>query len=116
MLLAQGVREQQLFTTEEAVELLTRAPAQLYGLTGRGTLNEGAIADIVVFDEATVGSDPLATTWDLPAGAQRLCAGATGIPHVIVGGQEIVRDGEITNVLSGQVLRSGRDTSTSSLS
>jgi N-acyl-D-aspartate/D-glutamate deacylase len=114
-LLAAMVREHGLLTTEEAVHLLTQAQAQLYGLKDRGILTEGAIADVVVFDEATVGSDQLSTRADLPAGAERLYAGASGIEHVLVNGRPIVKGREFTGERPGSVLRSGRDTVTPSL-
>ena len=97
---------------EEAVRLLTDVPAKLYGLEGRGRLAEGAIADVVVFDPATVASGPVYTRHDLPGGAGRLYADAIGIEHVIVNGVEIVRGGKHTGALPGTILHSGRDTET----
>ena len=52
---------------------------------------------------------------DLPAGASRLYAEAEGVDHVVVGGVPIVRDGAHTGALPGQVIRSGRDTRTVTL-
>jgi N-acyl-D-aspartate/D-glutamate deacylase len=52
------------------------------------------------------------TRYDLPAGAGRLYAEATGIKSVIVGGVEACRDGTATGATPGLVLRSGRDTET----
>jgi N-acyl-D-aspartate/D-glutamate deacylase len=46
----QGVRQRNLLRIEEAVRLITSVPAERFGLTGRGRLEEGACADIVVFD------------------------------------------------------------------
>ena len=54
-MLAEAVRKRGLLATEEAVSLLTNAQARLYGLTDRGRLGEGWCADIVVFDESTIG-------------------------------------------------------------
>ena len=56
MLLSESVRERGLFTIEEAVRQLTDVPARLYGLRGRGRIEAGAIADIVVLDPERVGS------------------------------------------------------------
>jgi N-acyl-D-aspartate/D-glutamate deacylase len=107
-----NARKRELIPLEEAVRLLTDVPAKLYGLTGRGRLAEGACADVVVFDPATVASGPVHLRHDLPAGAGRLYADAIGIEHVIVNGVEIVRGGKHTGALPGTILHSGRDTQT----
>jgi N-acyl-D-aspartate/D-glutamate deacylase len=109
-LLQRGVREHQLLSTEQAVHLLTDVPARLYGLHERGRLRAGAPADVVVFDEDRIASEPIHTRFDLPGGAGRLYAAANGIGHVLVNGTEIVRDGELSEQRPGRVLRSGRDT------
>ncbi len=114
-LLGIGVRREGLLGLEEAVRLLTDAPARLYGLRDRGRIEEGAWADLVVFDEATVAPRPVRLVDDLPGGSERLTGGADGIGHVFVSGQEIVRDGQCTDARPGRVLRSGRDTDTPSL-
>ncbi|MFI5040786.1 MAG: amidohydrolase family protein [Acidimicrobiales bacterium] len=114
-LLAFGVRERGLLTTEEAVRLLTAVPADLYGLRDRGRLVEGAHADVVVFDEDTVGPDEVSTRFDLPGGAGRLYAGSRGVDHVLVNGASIVAGGAINGATPGTLLRSGRDTATPSM-
>ena len=85
---------------------------RLYGLRGRGRLAPGCHADVVVFDEREIGCGPTYTRNDLPAGAGRLYADASGIAHVLVNGVEILRGGEATGAMPGTVLRSGRDTDT----
>jgi N-acyl-D-aspartate/D-glutamate deacylase len=110
--LSNAVRERRLFTLEEGVRELTDAPARLYGLRHRGRVAEGWIADLVVFDPDTVGSEPARARYDMPGGACRLYAASRGIAHVFVNGREVVRDDEMTGDLAGTVLRSGRDTET----
>jgi N-acyl-D-aspartate/D-glutamate deacylase len=104
------VRGRGLLATEEAVRLLTTAPADLYGLRDRGMLREGGWADVVVFDEDRIGSGPLHTRGDLPGGAQRLFAEATGVAAVLVNGAPVVEHGEVVDGRPGRVLRSGTDT------
>jgi N-acyl-D-aspartate/D-glutamate deacylase len=106
------VRERQLIRLEEAVRQLTSVPARLYGLRDRGVLSEGARADIVVLDPTAIAHGPERTRNDLPGGASRLYADADGVEHVLVNGTEIVRRGELTGARPGQLLRSGRDTTT----
>src|SRR5581483_952357 len=110
--LQEAVRELGLLPIEEAVHLLTGAPARLYGLHGRGVIAEGAHADVLVVDPDRVGSEEVATRFDLPGGAGRLYAAATGIDEVLVGGVTIAAGGRYTGERPGRVLRSGRDTVT----
>ncbi len=84
-----AVREYDLMPLEEAVHLVTQVPAEFYGLRDRGTLAEGALADVVVFDPATIDTQPVEMRYDLPGGAGRLVADAVGVDHVLVNG---VRD------------------------
>ena len=111
-LLGDGVRARGLLSWEEAVHQLTEVPARLYGLRDRGRLAEGCWADVVVFDPGRVGHGPERTRDDLPGGASRLYAEATGIEHVLVNGTELVHQGAFTGARPGRVLRSGRDTDT----
>ena len=110
--LAHGVREFGVVTIEDAIRLLTDVPAQLYGLNGRGRIADGYSADLVLFDADTVGYGPERTRDDLPGGASRLYAEATGVVRVYVNGSPIVVDGQFTEARPGALLRSGRDTST----
>ncbi|OHV31545.1 MULTISPECIES: N-acyl-D-amino-acid deacylase family protein [Pseudofrankia] len=115
VLLAEGVREHGVISLEEGVAMLTSVPADLYGLVGRGRLTVGSWADVVILDPATVGSGPVHTRFDLPGGAGRLYAEATGIDRVLVGGADAVVDGEFTAARAGALLRGGRDTRTVAL-
>ncbi len=105
-------REHDLIDVEEAVHLITDVQARLYGIRERGRIAEGWFADLVLFDEATVGPEPVYTRHDLPAGAGRLYSGAEGIERVFVNGVEIVTGKELTGDNPGTLLRSGRDTET----
>jgi N-acyl-D-aspartate/D-glutamate deacylase len=109
------VREHEVLGLEEAVHLLTNVPARLYGIAGRGRIEVGSFADIIVFDPDTVGASPPVTQYDLPGGAGRLYSEAVGIDHVVVNGEEIIRGGDFTDRRPGRLLRSGFDTRTPSL-
>jgi N-acyl-D-aspartate/D-glutamate deacylase len=113
--LSEVVRERSLLRLEEAVEMMTDRPARHYGLRERGRIAPGWHADLVVFDPATVGSEPASVVCDLPGGGERLIAGSRGIARVFVAGEEVVSNGVITHRRPGKVLRSGTDTETVSL-
>ncbi len=52
--LGRYVREEGLLPLEAAVRKMTSLPAERFGLTGRGRVVEGAFADLVLFDAATI--------------------------------------------------------------
>ena len=107
--LLEVARDHALLGVEEAVHMITQVPAEFYGLRDRGVLREGAKADVVVFDPATVGSTDVTMRYDLPGGAGRLVADALGIEHVLVNGGAVVDGGVLTATRSGAVLRAGTD-------
>ncbi len=110
--LAQAVRQRGLLSWEEAVHLITDVPARYFGLRGRGRVEAGMWADLVLFDPNEIDAEPIRSRSDLPGGVERLYSGARGVPFVLVNGTAIVRDGRDTGATPGRVLRSGRDTDT----
>jgi N-acyl-D-amino-acid deacylase len=94
--LGRYVRELGVISLEEAVRRMTSAPADRLGFAGRGRIAEGAIADVTVFDPATVIDR---ATFEQPHQYP------VGIPHVFVGGVAVVRDGEVSGMRPGQILR-----------
>jgi N-acyl-D-aspartate/D-glutamate deacylase len=111
-LIARAVRERNLLPLEEAVHLLTGAPADLYGLHDRGRVAVGRCADLQVFDPATMGPGPVAMRFDLPGGAGRVYGEAVGVHHVVVNGVPCVEHGALLPARPGRLLRSGVDTHT----
>ena len=105
------VREREAFTLEEGIHMLTQRPAQVFGITDRGTLEEGKPADVVIFDADEVGHLGKRRVHDLPGGADRIISDAKGIDAVIVNGTVIRRDGvdqvEAGPGLPGALLRNG---------
>ena len=104
-LLSHWVRNEQAFSLEEGVRMLTLEPAQRWGLHDRGVVQQGRVADLVVFDPDTIAPDIPHAATDLPAGAKRLIQHATGVHATVVGGQTLLIDGEHTGALPGKVLR-----------
>ncbi|MCE7882793.1 MAG: D-aminoacylase [Actinobacteria bacterium ATB1] len=110
--LADTIRGRRLLGLEQAVRLMTDVPARLFGLRGRGRVEEGWQADLVLFDPDRVGCGPVRKVADLPADSERLHAVSEGLRAVWVNGSLSVVDGRETGALAGTVLRSGRDTET----
>jgi N-acyl-D-aspartate/D-glutamate deacylase len=111
-LLADCLRGRRLATLERAVQMLTQAPAELFGLVDRGTIAEGGHADLVVFDPETVGAENARLVEDLPGGSARLTAQSEGVVRVYVAGVATVEGGKATGATPGRILRSGTDTVT----
>ncbi len=110
--LADCIRGRQLVPVEQAVRMMTSAPASLFGLRDRGELRVGAYADVVIFDPAVIDSEDATLVKDLPGDSSRLTAGSRGVQRVLVNGVAIVVGGVATGAVPGTVLRSGRDTHT----
>jgi dihydroorotase/N-acyl-D-amino-acid deacylase len=94
-LLAEYVRDQHVFTLEEAVRKMTSLPADRLGLADRGILRQGMKADVVVFDPATVQD---MANYENPAQYSK------GIAWVLVNGTPAVANAKPTDALAGQVL------------
>jgi dihydroorotase/N-acyl-D-amino-acid deacylase len=95
-ILGRYVREQKLFTLEEAVRKMSSAVATRLGLRDRGLLREGMFADVVVFDDATIID--LATP-EKPHQISR------GVEQVFVNGVQVLKDGKHTGATPGRVLK-----------
>jgi len=105
-LLGRWVRERQVLSLEEGIRRLTSVPATLFGIPKRGRIAPGLVADLTIFDPATVDAKDPEYVWDLPGGGKRFVAKATGIKATIVSGQILYQDGEYQGGLPGKVLRS----------
>ena len=114
-LLGEGVRKRTLLSLEEGIRLITSAPADAFGLKGKGRIAAGADAGLVVTDPDSVGCGPIEMCDDLPGGETRIYAESTGIEHVIVNGMPVATSNEPMGRKGGKVLRGGRDTYTVAL-
>ena len=89
------VRQRGVLRLEEAIRKMTSLAARRFGLTDRGTLETGKCADLVVLDPEAVRDATFAQPKQYP----------TGIPHVMVGGAWVIRDGTFTGKLPGLLAR-----------
>jgi N-acyl-D-amino-acid deacylase len=89
------VREKKIIRLEEAIRKMTSLPAQRFRFTERGLIRPGMWADIVVFDEKTVGDQ---ATFEKPH------AYSSGFSAVLVNGQVVIENGKHTGIKSGQVI------------
>ena len=94
--LGEYVRERGVLTLEDAVRKMTSLPADHMGMSERGVLSEGMMADIVVFDPETVVDR---STFQDPHQYPE------GIDFVIINGIVVVDDGVFSDVRAGRVLR-----------
>jgi N-acyl-D-amino-acid deacylase len=95
-ILGHYVRERGVLTLEEAVRRFTSLAAARMGLDDRGVLKAGLVADITVFDPATVSDH---ATFEEPVQT------SVGIRHVLVNGVPVLRDGQPTGARPGRALR-----------
>ena len=103
-LLGHWVRDRGIFPLEEAVRRLTAMPADVYGITDRGRLVPGAVADVTCFDPVRVASRAPERVADLPGGAERLIVRADGIAQVLIGGVPFLEDGVWTGAYPGRAI------------
>jgi N-acyl-D-amino-acid deacylase len=94
-ILGRYVREKGLVTLAEAVRKLTSQAARAFGFEGRGLVRPGYRANLVVFDPDTVADR---ATFEEPA------LFPVGVRDVLVGGEVVVREGEITRARPGKVI------------
>ena len=87
------VRETGTFTLAEGVRKLTGDPARMYRIPGRGKIEVGAHADLVLFDASRVGISSLKKQKDLPGGGTRMIRDPVGVHGVWVNGVQ-VHDGK----------------------
>jgi N-acyl-D-amino-acid deacylase len=99
-ILGQFVRDEAVIGLDEAIRKMTSAPAHRLALRDRGTLRDGALADMTIFDPARVRST---ATYEEPRRYP------DGIDYVIVNGEVVVERGAHTGARPGRALRRGRD-------
>jgi N-acyl-D-amino-acid deacylase len=104
-LLGYWVRDREEFTLEEAVRMITLAPALVWGFSDRGLVRPGMKADLNVFDPQKVGPAVPRLVDDLPAGGRRLDQRAEGFLATVVNGEATIEAGQRTGTTPGRLLR-----------
>ena len=89
------VRSRGVIPIEEAIRKMTSLPAKHFRFADRGLVEPGYAADLVLLDPSAVKDT---ATFEKPHGF------AAGIPHVFVNGVAVVKGGEHTGALPGQVM------------
>ncbi len=93
--IAKYVREEHTMSLEEAVRKMTSLAASRVGIMDRGILRPGMMADVVLFDPATIQD---VATYNDPLHYSR------GVKDVFVNGRPVVLDGKITEERPGRGL------------
>ncbi|NCY23676.1 MAG: D-aminoacylase [Alphaproteobacteria bacterium] len=96
------------FAMEELVRRQTSDTARAMGLTDRGVLRPGLLADINLIAEAELALPAPRMVHDLPSGGRRLLQPARGYRATIKRGVVTYRDGVATGALPGRLLRNDR--------
>ena len=94
--LGEFVRERRAMPVEDAVRKMTSACALRIGLKDRGLVREGFVADLAVWDDATIRDR---STYDEPL------VTAVGVSHVFVSGQLCLDNGTQTDATPGRALK-----------
>jgi dihydroorotase/N-acyl-D-amino-acid deacylase len=93
--LGKYVREEKVIPLEDAIRKMTSAVANRLSIPDRGILKEGMLADVVVFDPATVADR---ATYEKP---HQL---SVGIKEVFVNGVAVVHSGDVTGAKPGRIV------------
>lgn len=94
--LGKYVREEGVLTLEDAVRKMSSAVATRLGIRDRGLLRERYLADVILFDPATIGD--CATYED----SHQI---SLGVRDVWINGERVLRDGEHTGATPGRIVR-----------
>jgi N-acyl-D-aspartate/D-glutamate deacylase len=102
LVLTRHVRERGDLTLELAVRKLTADQADLLGMTDRGRIAEGCVADIAVFslDELHWAAENV--VHDVPGGNPRFTRAPGGYRYTLVNGIVVQEAGKATGILPGR--------------
>lgn len=88
------VFEDGVMTLEAAIRTMTSLPAEVMGMEDRGRIEEGMVADLVVFSDHFRDNATFTEPHQLSA----------GVVHLFVAGEAAIRDAGFTGVRAGRVL------------
>jgi len=94
------VREQKIFSLEEAIHRMSGLTARILGLPDRGVIAEGKKADLLILDPQDFGDT---ATYEEPVSR------AQGLEMVMVNGKIVSTGGEDRHLSAGEVLRLFRE-------
>ena len=96
--LALYVRQRRVIGLEFAIRSMTSLPATVFGMTDRGVIREGAMADLAIFDLDAIRDN---ATYAEPHNV------AAGMSWVLINGVPVIANGTFTDARPGKVLRKG---------
>lgn len=92
------VRDKKIINLEAAIKKMTLLPAEKISLTNRGRIQEGAFADLVIFDFATIKDN---STYTDPHHFP------SGIQYVLINGELVLEQEQLTGKMPGKWLKRG---------
>jgi N-acyl-D-aspartate/D-glutamate deacylase len=103
-LFSEFVRSSGSLSLEQAVKKITLDTANIWGLKGRGLLQEGFAADVVVFDPDHIARGEEQAVHDIPGTGMRYVRDAIGVNSVIVNGALAYDQNGYKEAHTGQVV------------
>jgi N-acyl-D-amino-acid deacylase len=95
-ILGKYVREDRVMRLEDAIRKMSSAVATRLFIKDRGLIREGYYADIIIFDQKTIGDR---ATFENPHQV------SVGVFHVFVNGTSVIKDGKHTDAKPGLIIR-----------
>ncbi len=94
------VLEDKILSMEQAIKAATSMPAGMIGISDRGSIQKGQIADIVIFDPETISD---IASFNEPHQY------STGVEYLLIRGDLVIENGEYNGKLAGKPLRINKD-------
>jgi len=95
-ILGHFVRDKKIISLEDAIHKITYLPSEKIGLKDRGRIQEGAFADLVIFDFDTIADN---STYTDPHHFP------SGIKYVLVNGEMVLEKEKITRKMPGKWIK-----------